>query len=727
MRSAALYALLLLALCMRSQQKADSLGAALKTATSDTDKVRILIQLAGQFGSNDPEHGLKYCKQALEIVSNPHFDTSVIANKRFSGTAYRSKAVYQYFMGDYAGALQNLRVAIRIFNQTAFAEGAASAYGWLGNTYYSQGDFQHALDALLHALRLQETLQDQRGIAGALNGIANIYHRQHNLPKALEYYFKSLAVRSATHDSVNIAYAYNNIGLAYAEADSLAKALEYHQKCLQLVTAHNDKKGMANSYANIGEVYMKQAKYSEALSYLDKSLAISREISDRGGTGASHYTIGLVFSKMGDLQKALSAFGQSLAIAKEIGDLDASKDSHLELALTYKRMGNYPAALEAYEQYMHLKDSLMNEGNIRNLEEMQTRFETEKKEQEIQLLQKDQNIRELQISEQQANIKRQRILLYSALGGLLLVMALVFFIWKSYREKKKINTGLARKNVEINLQKKLIEEKNTLITDSIDYARNIQNAILPSHQAICAHLPESFILFQPKDIVSGDFYWMKTFDDERVLFAAVDCTGHGVPGAFMSVMAYNMLENIISEHPAAQPSQLLDELNRSVLETLRQDNENGTAKYGMDISLVCWHKRQQKIEFAGAHNPLLIVRADAAAGASRQPARAARAQASLTELKADKTTMGLARDKFTNHTFGAQAGDMLYIFTDGYADQKGGPHNKKFFGATLRNLLQEVSQLPCAEQHRVLAGTLADWKGPNEQIDDILVMGVRIA
>lgn len=707
-----------------AQVKPDSLQRLLNAAQADTEKVKLLLKIAMHYGSNDPEKALAYASRAAALAESAHFDQDTVVNAGFKAMAYRSQGMAHYFLGDYPKAIERLNKAVNLFEKAGDGEGLAGAYGWLGNTYYSKADFEKALEALLRALKIQEKLNNRAGIGASMNGIANIYHRQHNLAKALEYYFKSLVIKRETTDSVNVAYCYNNIGLAYAEAGNLAQSLEYHLKCLRLVEKHQDKKGMANSYGNIGELYMKQEKFADALTYLFKSLAISQEISDRNGIAASYYAIGLARSAMGELKKALEALAQALAVSQEIGDLDATKDAHRELALVYKRLGDYPFALRHLENYMQIKDSLMNEGNIRNLEEMQTRFETEKKEQEIQLLQKDQHIRELQLSEQQANINRQRIVIYSATGGLLLVVALIFFIWKSYREKQRINTGLERKNKEIHLQKELIEEKNTLITDSIDYARNIQQAILPSDQAICAHLPDAFIFFQPKDIVSGDFYWMKACPGDKVLFAAVDCTGHGVPGAFMSVMAYNMLENILADKHITQPALILDALNRSVLETLRQDNENATAKYGMDISLICWDKRAMQVEFAGAHNPLLIVSSQAQAGG--RVAQAAATPLSLTEVKADKTTMGLAREKFTGHTFPVNRGDMLYLFTDGYADQKGGPQRKKFFGASLRNLLKDISHLPCGEQRQKLSDTLEAWKGSCEQIDDILVTGVRI-
>jgi len=716
-----------------AQSKIDSLTRVLANAKQDTDKIKTLVLLALQSGSNDPEKAHAYASRAVEICEKPGYDTSTYSAKNCMGAAYRNQGVASYFLGNYTTALVKFDKAQRLFKEVKNLPGLASIYGWIGNTYYSKGDFEKALEAMLSALKLQEETGNKTGTAGALNGIANIYHIQANLKKALEYYFMSLKIRLTTDDSISAAYTYNNLGLVYMQADSLDKALIYHFKCLHLVEKYHDKKGMENAYGNIGEIYAYQKKYTNALAYQLKSLKISEEISDKIGISASYSGIGKIYVKMNDLRKALSCFEKGLVPAKESGNKEGMKDCYHELATTQYALGNFEQAMFNFEQYSLIKDSLMNQSNVENIEEMQTRFDTEKKEQEIQLLQKDQNIRELQLSQQQADINRQRIVIYSFIGGFLLILGLVFFIWKSYRQKKKINVGLERKNIEIGVQKKEIEEKNSFITDSIDYARTIQNAILPTDEAIARHFPGSFILFQPKDIVSGDFYWMNANRPDQLLFAAVDCTGHGVPGAFMSVMAFNMLENIVAEKPHLPPAGILNELNQAVLDDLHQESETSSAKYGMDISLLALDRKNGKLQFAGAHNSLLIVKNETAFVAKEIPkteggeaARGAASERKLIALKADNATIGMAREKFTSYTVDVQEGDMLYMFTDGYPDQKGGPQNKKFFASEFKKVLVTLAHKDPAQQKEDLLKTLAEWKGNTEQIDDILVTGIRV-
>jgi len=716
-----------------AQSKVDSLTRVLAITKPDTEKIKILVLLAGQYGSNDPARALSYANKAAVICDSPDYDTTNPAFKKIAASAYRNQGASSFFLGDYATALAKLNRALRIYQQIKYTEGAASIYGWIGNTYYSRGEFEKALEALIKALDLHEKQGNPGGMAGALNGIANIYQGQKNTKKALEYYFKSLKIRLSTADSISIAYTYNNIGLVYmTDADSLDKALEYHLKCLDMVERFDDKKGMENSYGNIGEIYTWKKRYDKALIYQLKSLKIAEEISDKTGIAACYNSIGKIHLKLNDPKKALASFEKGLLPASQAGSKEAMKESYNGLAETYQAMNDYKKAVQNFELYAALKDSLMSENNGRNMEEMQARFETEKKEQEIQLLKKDEHILELKLSEQEANIHRQRIVIYSAVGGFIVILLLVFFIWKSYREKKMINLGLERKNIEINVQKNQIEEKNILITDSIEYARSIQNAILPSAEMIQKSIPDSFILFMPKDIVSGDFYWLKAQGDHLFL-ASVDCTGHGVPGAFMSVMAHNMLENIVEEKKLIRPSLILDELNKTVLETLKQETGSSSVKYGMDISLIALNKKNNKLLFSGAHNPLLLVRSDKNSSLTQAggPAVAANSpygtKTSLqSELKADKTTIGMAREKFTDHELEINAGDMLYLFTDGFPDQKGGPESKKFFASRFKELLFSIASKNTTEQKEILRQTFSSWKDDHEQIDDVLVIGVRV-
>jgi serine phosphatase RsbU (regulator of sigma subunit) len=268
-----------------------------------------------------------------------------------------------------------------------------------------------------------------------------------------------------------------------------------------------------------------------------------------------------------------------------------------------------------------------------------------------------------------------------------------------------INSSLQKAYLEIEEQKKHIE-------DSIHYARRIQNAILPPDDFVENVLPESFVLYKPKDIVSGDFYWVAQKDDMAIV-AAVDCTGHGVPGAFMSIVGFNQLNFAVNVKNAILPSEILDALNEGVTKTLRQTRLSTSVRDGMDISLITIDRKNSKLNFAGGYNPLFIVR-----------------KGELIQVKADKFPiggyMGEKLKAFTNNEMDLQKGDVMYLFSDGYADQFGGSDDSKFLIRRFRELLLKISNEPMNEQKDILNQIHEDWRGNSVQIDDILVIGIRI-
>ena len=271
-------------------------------------------------------------------------------------------------------------------------------------------------------------------------------------------------------------------------------------------------------------------------------------------------------------------------------------------------------------------------------------------------------------------------------------------------------------------QKEEIEAKNgelevlyKHVTDSIKYAKRIQEAILPPDSLVKSILPNSFVLYKPKDIVSGDFYWMDKKDD-KTMFAAVDCTGHGVPGAFMSIVGHNILKQAVSNNNFTTPALILDKLNEGVSEPLPHgghEHEEGQAKDGMDISLCTIDFKTLELQYAGAYNPLYIIR-----------------NGQLIQTKANKFPIGLflgeEKKKFTNHTIQLQKGDSVYIFSDGYADQFGGPYGRKFMAIPFRVLLMDINKEPVQRQKEILNKTIEEWRGQLDQVDDILVIGVKI-
>ena len=283
------------------------------------------------------------------------------------------------------------------------------------------------------------------------------------------------------------------------------------------------------------------------------------------------------------------------------------------------------------------------------------------------------------------------------------IALLLFISFRAYKQKKNSSEIIAK-------QKELVEDKQKEILDSINYAKRIQSAILAREEDIKKHLPESFLLYRPKDIIAGDFYFFEV-TDTHIFYAAADCTGHGVPGALMSVVCSNSLTRCVKEFGLKKPGEILDKTRELVVETLKKSGEE--VKDGMDISLIAFSRTNmlENIQWAGANNPLWYIKNNA-----------------LAEIKGDKQPIGLydASKPFTSHPISLNRGDMLFLFTDGYADQFGGPKGKKFKYKQFQEVLESISSKDPSKQVNILEEKFLNWKGELEQVDDVCVIGIRV-
>jgi serine phosphatase RsbU (regulator of sigma subunit) len=333
------------------------------------------------------------------------------------------------------------------------------------------------------------------------------------------------------------------------------------------------------------------------------------------------------------------------------------------------------------------------------------------------------------ISEQEGKIKiqlatleKQKIILYFVLFALVLASFLVYYIYRGYKIKKEANIKLEEKNRTISAQKDEIEKQRDIaaaqrdqiayqkkhITDSIMYAKRIQTALIPSLELFSDKL-DHFVIYKPLAIVSGDFYWVSSKDNIQVIIAA-DCTGHGVPGAFMSMLGVTMLNEIVNGKNIIMPDQILEQLRQGVIKSLKQVVDEDTVKDGMDISICTVDFEQNTLWYAGANNPLYLVRGG-----------------ELTHYRPDKMPVAIhyKMQPFTLNKIDLQKGDAFYIFSDGFCDQFGGPHEKKFMSAKLKETVVEITAQPMIEQGKILDKIFEDWRGENPQVDDVTLIGVR--
>jgi serine phosphatase RsbU (regulator of sigma subunit) len=364
----------------------------------------------------------------------------------------------------------------------------------------------------------------------------------------------------------------------------------------------------------------------------------------------------------------------------------------------FEHLDDYKSAIDFMDTYVRLNDSLNNAIYTKNLSETEAKYQNEKREEQNILLSE--------------RLKNKSLQIYFALAAILLLLGLAFFIFRGLRQKNKANIALSDKNKIIEEKSLLVEEQHKDITDSIKYAQRIQQAILPPDKLWNNILPQSFVFYQPKDILSGDFYWIEE-TTEHIFIAAADCTGHGVPGALMSIVNYNLLNRAVLEHGLTNAGAILDSVNKYLTLSLHQTYQESAVRDGMDVSLCVINKKTKKMDFAGAFNSIYLIRNNA-----------------IQEFIPDKQPVGAFIEDniklFTSQSFQLLENDVVYMFTDGYADQFGGPKGKKYKYKQLQHLLLSSYTKPFDEQNQIFKSAINDWKGSLEQVDDILLLGYKI-
>jgi serine phosphatase RsbU (regulator of sigma subunit) len=416
------------------------------------------------------------------------------------------------------------------------------------------------------------------------------------------------------------------------------------------------------------------------------------------------------YLKQNNLTEAENCLKKALALYQASGNKNALKNTYFLLSKLQEKKKDFVQAYTYYEFYANLKDTLLYEQSNKQLVEMSAKYESEKKEKDIELLTKDQEL-------QNAQLNKQRFIRNGFIIGLSITLLLAFLLYRRYIIKQKLNIALSNKNDELTDKNLLIENQNEKIIDSINYAQHIQKSILMDENEIQKILPHSFIYFQPKDIVSGDFYWCSKIN-ELILIAAIDCTGHGVHGAFMSMIGNTLLNQIVNEKHITKPSEILEHLHKAVFDALNQQKNGALLNDGMDMAICTIDYENNLVQFAGAKNPLYIIAGD-----------------TVEAIEADRNSLGgkiiqknknLPNAKFTNHIVQIKKGTSLFLFTDGYSDQFGGHEKKKFGSQRFKELLLKNRTLPMTEQKKLLIAAHEKWKDTSPQIDDILVIGIQL-
>lgn len=726
MKRALLYLLILSALAptalpvIGQDYKIDSLTTLLGRSNPDTTQISLLIKLGGYYASSNPDKALAHYEQAKQIANN------------------------------------NLN------NDVKFNELLITTIRLIGIVYYNQNAFDKAMANFMESLKISEKCNNVPGIIASLNNIGMVHESLHNFDQSIEYYNKSITLSENIGDTFGVARGYNNIGITYANEGKIHLAIANYIKAASAFEKIGNNYYQAVTYNNIGTYYLGLANKTEvsdsteyylnqAQLYFEKSLPIFREMKELYdlstclvNLSTTHYQLHKIIYKSQSnpsehLKKAIKYGNESLEMATQIKSFGTIYSAAYTLKDIYKASSNFELATKYADIVISNNDSLFFEDKNRTIADIEAKYQTEKKEQLIE--------------KQQLEASRQKVFRNALIVSLILVILYAISVFIGYRNKTRANSTIKEQNAileqanaeilaqrdELEAQRDMLvdhnqkmEEAHNHITDSLHYAHSIQAAILPSEKVLGSISPNYFVFMKPYQVVSGDFFWAVSIEEYRI-FCVADCTGHGVPGAFMSILGINALNDVVVRHRTVQPNQILGYLRESVTNALGQNDPNQTHKDGMDMALCVFNTKTRELQYSGARIPLWIVTEEFSNFfvLNEKSTKNCITQNGhkLYEIKANIMPVGIAprMNPFTLNSFSLKGCSAnIYLATDGFADQFGGAENGKYGSVKLKKLLLDNIHKPFPKQKVTIQKEFDKWTGTGNQVDDITILGIRL-
>ncbi len=675
-------------------------------------------------------------ESSLKIYHQAKDDTSKVnaINSIYENISHDSWVRYQDFQLKLITELLEKKLSLSIVRLLKIEQSAILSY--VGFSNHKQGRLSVALKFYHNSLKIREEINDLKGIANSYNSIGEICYEQGNLSQCLEYYDKSLIISEKTNDSWSIIYVCNKIGFVYKEQGENSQAVKFFKKGLEVGLDTENKREIANSYINIGSV--QEQSFSLSLDFYNKSLLLNEEIGNKSGISRSLNYLGIFYEDKGDFISALKSFNKSLRLneelknkngiiiseinigrvlmkkgdlkiaeekvekalnmAKDLGNINLIQSATIRLTEIYQKQGKGLKALEMYKLHIQMKDSLNNEATQKATAQQQAKYEYEKQK-AIDDVEHD----KLLAIEQEDKAKQKVITI--AIGvGLGLVVVFLLFVFNRLQVTKK-------QKIVIEQQRDEVEVAHKEIRDSINYAERIQRSFLATDELLNNNLKDYFVFYQPKDVVSGDFYWAGKLANNQFAVVNADSTGHGVPGAIMSILNISSIEKAI-DNKLVKPADIFNHTRNTIIERLSKDGSEEGGKDGMDASIISFDFENNKFSYTAAQNPIWIIRNN-----------------EIIEIKGEKMPIGKHDNDtvpFVGGEFETQKGDIVYTITDGFQDQFGGKKGKKFKLRPFKDYLISITHLPMHEQKEKLTETFTNWKGELEQVDDVCAIGVKI-
>jgi serine phosphatase RsbU (regulator of sigma subunit) len=625
---------------------------------------------------------------------------------------YLNELSYEYNQENPTMALFYAEKAVELSTKSGTDYGLMRSSGQLANAYWKLLNYNKAIEGYIQCEKIAYKLGDTERIRAVCHNIGTLYVKLRQFDKAEKNLLKAAELDRKANDQAGLATTLNTLGASYLEQGKLKEGKKTLLESCDLYLKSGNRFESSSSYRNLAIIEHRLKNIKGAIKFIEKAIEyhLAQNLNEKAGQClrilASYYI------ELKETDKAIFYYEQSLKHAPVItqGELEGNNILYF-ISEAYLKKGDKEKAFEAlqrgykyYETFFTRLDSIKAMERDKAFADAATKYDTEKTEKENQ-------IQKLTIDAEKASNSRKQIIIYSFVVGAFLLIGLLFIAIRAYIMSKKATKKIRKQKEQIEVQRDEIAEKNAEITSSIEYAKSLQDAILPDSAFIQKHLPNHFILWLPRDIVSGDFYWF--FEQEnKVFLAAADCTGHGVPGAFVSMTCHNILNQIVIDQHEADPGTILHKVHIAVSNVFRREGALSQANDGMDIALVCIDKNQKTISYSGAMNSLVQVSGN-----------------ELTAYKADRYAIGGRTPmdyQFETQKITYKAGEWFYMFSDGFKDQFGGEHGKKYMNSNFMGLLQTISVLKPNDQRDALEAELTRWIKGYDRTDDVLVIGFKV-
>lgn len=630
------------------------------------------------------------------------------------------------------------------------------AYNLLSQIHIEKGLLYESIDYLYPGYRYSVATRDSSKIGWYLLSISMVEGELGRLTNAIENNLTAINFFRSRNDSLSLAKIYTSQGIIHTEFGNFVTALNYLENALTILKVFVDSTYLGITYRALAynslrqsnnlraekqlkksenylknipkelartktigaELLINQHKPNSAIPLLQSILSTQNEINDRHGQLYPLLLLGKAYARIGNYSESKKYLLQCLKQSEGLSITNISRLAYKELSQLEELKGNKTEGYQYLKKYISLTDSLFNYQIISEANRLENLSALRQKEREIQ-----QQRENLLLS--QANLNKSRMRQLFMVGFIAILLVLVVVSYLAYRNKQKANLLLAEQKEEIEKQKNMLEQRSRDITDSLNYARRIQKAILQTSEQPSDFFEDSFLIFLPKELVSGDFYWFKRFNNQ-MLFAVADCTGHGAPGAFMSIIGMFGLNQIVSELKETNPGEVLQNLNGLFHKSFEQ-REGSEIFDGMEIAFCNYNPETRELRYSGANIYLNIIRRSNNPPVSNIILTQNETH-TLYQVKCERQSIGYLTEKvnFSTHSIQLEKDDIIYLYTDGFTDQFGGPKGKKFRLVDFRNILCSIASYPMPKQKDFLLEIFSEWKGNNVQVDDVTVMGFRI-